>query len=90
MALRDDLYRSVRALTLDVLTFTDPDAPAAERIGDWEATNGARLGRTRAVLDEIARSGVRDLAALSVAAQQIRGMVSRGPVSSSDGSSVIE
>ena len=25
MALRDDVYRSVRALTLDVLTFTDPD-----------------------------------------------------------------
>ncbi|WP_448221512.1 NAD-glutamate dehydrogenase domain-containing protein [Gordonia iterans] len=90
LALRDDVYRSVRALTLDVLTFTDPDAPAAERIGDWEATNGARLGRTRAVLDEIARSGVRDLAALSVAAQQIRGMVSRGPVSSSGGSSVID
>ncbi len=44
-------------------------------IEDWESSNGSKLVRARAALDEIFASGSLDLATLSVAARQIRGMV---------------
>jgi glutamate dehydrogenase len=75
LALRDDLYSSMRAITLDVLRHSDPGDSAAEKIEKWEESNASRLGRARASLREIARVGRPDLATLSVAARQIRAMV---------------
>ena len=75
LALRDDLYSSMRAITLDVLRHSDPGDTAAEKIEKWEESNASRLGRARASLREIARVGRPDLATLSVAARQIRAMV---------------
>jgi len=78
LALRDDLYGSLRALTLDVLAGAGADETAQEMIEDWEMSNASRLVRARSALDEIAASGNLDLATLSVAARQIRSMVRTG------------
>ncbi|GDY32341.1 NAD-glutamate dehydrogenase [Gandjariella thermophila] len=75
LALRDDLYSSLRGIAVDVLRHSDPTDSPEEKIAQWEATNASRLGRARATLDEINRVGRLDLATLSVAARQVRGMV---------------
>jgi glutamate dehydrogenase len=75
LALRDDLYSSLRAITLDVLRQSDPGTPAEEKIASWEHANASRLSRSRMALEEIQHSGRLDLATLSVAARQIRSMV---------------
>jgi glutamate dehydrogenase len=76
LALRDDMYGSLRSLTLDVLSGGDPEETADEKIAYWESKNQSRLGRARAALSELFESGTHDLATLSVAARQVRSMVS--------------
>ncbi|MFD3747302.1 NAD-glutamate dehydrogenase [Nocardia sp. NPDC058633] len=76
LALRDDMYASLRSLTLDVLSGGDPEETADEKIAYWESKNQSRLGRARAALSELFESGTHDLATLSVAARQVRSMVS--------------
>ncbi|WP_345499781.1 NAD-glutamate dehydrogenase domain-containing protein, partial [Nocardia callitridis] len=76
LALRDDMYASLRSLTLDVLSAGDPEETADEKIAYWESKNQSRLGRARAALSELFESGTQDLATLSVAARQVRSMVS--------------
>ncbi|MFZ2530365.1 MAG: NAD-glutamate dehydrogenase [Rhodococcus sp. (in: high G+C Gram-positive bacteria)] len=78
LALRDELYGSLRALTLDVLAGAEPDETSVEMIEDWELSNGSRLVRARGALEEIFASGSLDLATLMVAARQIRTMVRTG------------
>jgi len=78
LALRDDLYGSLSALVLDVFAGAEPGETTAEMIEDWELSNGSRLVRARAALEEIFASGNLDLAVLSVAARQIRSMVRTG------------
>ncbi|WP_016933157.1 NAD-glutamate dehydrogenase domain-containing protein, partial [Rhodococcus sp. R1101] len=75
LSLRDELYDSVRALTLDVLAPATPDDDTDQMIADWEQRNESRLRRARGALAEISASGQRDLAALSVASRQLRRMV---------------
>ncbi|GGG01937.1 NAD-specific glutamate dehydrogenase [Rhodococcoides trifolii] len=75
LALRDDLYASLRSLTLDVLAGGEPGETPAEMITEWEAGNASRLSRARSALREIGESGTLDLATLSVAAGQVRSMV---------------
>jgi glutamate dehydrogenase len=75
LALRDDLYSSQRAITLDVLRHSDPGEDAQAKIAKWEQSNASRLARARASLSEINRVGSLDLPTLSVAARQIRAMV---------------
>lgn len=75
LSLRDDLYSSLRAITLDVLRQSDPDSSADEKIATWEGANASRLSRARMALEEIQGFGTLDLATLSVAARQIRSMV---------------
>jgi glutamate dehydrogenase len=74
-AVRDDLYRSLRALTADVLSTTTPDQDAKSKIAQWESENASRLARARRTLNEIAAISGGDLAALSVAAREIRSMI---------------
>ncbi|MFE4456791.1 NAD-glutamate dehydrogenase domain-containing protein, partial [Nocardia tengchongensis] len=76
LALRDDMYGSLRSLTLDVLSAGDPEETAEEKIAYWESKNQSRLGRARSALSELFESGTHDLATLSVAARQVRSMVS--------------
>ncbi|WP_436495055.1 NAD-glutamate dehydrogenase [Actinokineospora sp. HUAS TT18] len=75
LALRDDFYGSLRAITLDVLRQSDPGDSADDKIAAWESHNASRLNRARSSLAEIRGAGVFDLATLSVAARQIRSMV---------------
>ncbi|MCP2259741.1 glutamate dehydrogenase (NAD) [Streptoalloteichus tenebrarius] len=75
LALRDDLYGSLRAITLDALRSSDPGDDAEEKIARWEEANASRLARARAALRAIRDSGRLDLPTLSVAARQVRSMV---------------
>jgi glutamate dehydrogenase len=76
LALRDDVYSSLRAITLDALQNSDPGQTAEQKIENWEKANSSRLGRARVALDELKQAAGRlDLATLSVAARQIRSMI---------------
>ncbi|MGB3437494.1 MAG: NAD-glutamate dehydrogenase [Actinophytocola sp.] len=75
LALRDDLYTSHRAITLDVLRQSDPGTSADEKIENWERNNYRRISRSRESLEEIRQVGKLDLATLSVATRQVRSMV---------------
>lgn len=75
LAVRDDLYESLRLLTLDVAGASDPEDDIAEKIAYWESTNRSRLARAAASLSEIFAGGSYDLATLSVAARQVRSLV---------------
>uniref|UniRef100_UPI0015F05DE9 NAD-glutamate dehydrogenase domain-containing protein n=1 Tax=Pseudonocardia pini TaxID=2758030 RepID=UPI0015F05DE9 len=74
LALRDDLYGSLRAITLDALRVADPGTPVAETIEQWERANASRLLRARTALQEIASAGQLDLATLSVVSRQLRSL----------------
>ncbi|MBY8862767.1 NAD-glutamate dehydrogenase [Nocardia sp. CA2R105] len=82
LAVRDDLYGSLRSLTIDVLTITEPAESATEKIAYWESTNRPRLSRARSALTDIFASDSKDLATLSVAARQFRGLVGTGEAGS--------
>jgi glutamate dehydrogenase len=75
LALRDDFYAALRAITLDVLRHGEPGEPAETKIANWEEANASRLHRARTALAEIATTDRYDLATLSVAARQVRSMV---------------
>ncbi|AKS33323.1 NAD-glutamate dehydrogenase [Mycolicibacterium goodii] len=74
LAIRDDIYGSLRALCFDVLAVGEPDETGEEKIAEWETTNSSRVTRARRTLTEIYKDGEQDLATLSVAARQIRSM----------------
>ncbi len=75
LALRDDFYAALRAITLDVLRHSEPGEPPETKIAHWEQANASRLHRARTALAEIATTDRYDLATLSVAARQVRSMV---------------
>jgi glutamate dehydrogenase len=72
--LRDDLYGSLRGVTLDALREATPGAPVDEAIVQWERANAARLLRARPALDQILSGDRLDLATLSVVSRQLRGL----------------
>jgi glutamate dehydrogenase len=74
LAIRDDIYGSLRSLCFDVMAVGEPDENGEQKIEEWEITNTSRMARARRTLDEIYAEGERDLATLSVAARQIRSM----------------
>ena len=74
-ALRDDLYRSLRVMTADVLTGTDSALDVPGRIEQWQEHGAVKVARARTTLSEIAAAGAVDLAALSVAASEVRSML---------------
>ncbi len=74
LAIRDDIYGSLRSLCFDVLAVGEPEERGEEKIDEWEHINGSRVQRARRTLNEIYQSDERDLATLSVAARQIRSM----------------
>ena len=74
LALRDDLYGSLRAMTLDALREAPPGTPVDEAIAQWEDVNSSRLLRARPALDQILSNGRLDLATLSVVSRQLRGL----------------
>ncbi len=73
LAIRDDIYGSLRALCFDVLAVGEPDESGEQKIAEWELTNSSRVARARRTLNEI-YDEAHDLATVSVAARQIRSM----------------
>ena len=73
LALREDLYRAIRDLSVDVArrVSSHEDASAIE---EFELFNRRRFERARRTLDDIASSGEPELAVLSVAASQLRNL----------------
>ena len=74
LAIRDDIYSSLRSLCFDVLAVGEPDETGEQKIAEWEHTSASRVERAQRTLSEIHESGQKDLATLSVAARQIRSM----------------
>ncbi|OBK25179.1 NAD-glutamate dehydrogenase [Mycobacterium asiaticum] len=74
LAIRDDIYASLRSLCFDVLAVGEPDESGEQKIAEWEHISASRVERARRTLEEIRESGATDLATLSVAARQIRRM----------------
>jgi glutamate dehydrogenase len=74
LAIRDDIYASLRSLCFDVLAVGEPNESGEEKIAEWEHLSASRVERARRTLTEIYDSGAKDLATLSVAARQIRRM----------------
>ena len=74
LAIRDDIYGSLRALCIDVLGAGEPGETGEEKIAEWQHSKGSRISRARRTLTEIYQHDARDLATLSVAARQIRSM----------------
>ncbi|HVF21234.1 MAG TPA: NAD-glutamate dehydrogenase [Mycobacteriales bacterium] len=72
-ALRDELYAAHAALTTDVLATTDAGDPE-KRIETWAELNAASVGRATLLLSDIVAADAFDLATLSVALRQIRGL----------------
>ena len=48
LALRDDVYCSLRAITLDALRGCGPGTPVEQAIAEWEQRNASVLVRARA------------------------------------------
>jgi glutamate dehydrogenase len=73
LALREDLYRAIRDLSVDVArrVAQHEDASAIE---EFELFNRRRFERARRTLDDIAATGEPELAVLSVAASQLRNL----------------
>ncbi|MCU1645967.1 MAG: NAD-glutamate dehydrogenase [Nocardia sp.] len=78
LAVRDDLYSSLRALTIDVLMTTEPGEGTDQKIAHWQSRTRSRLARVTASLTEIASADRYDLAMLSVAARQVRSLTNGG------------
>ena len=78
LAIRDDIYGSLRSLCFDVLAVGEPDEDGEQKIAEWEHTNTSRIDRARRTLADIYESDEHDLATLSVAARQIRSMTRTG------------
>ncbi|MEV1291874.1 NAD-glutamate dehydrogenase [Pseudonocardia sp. NPDC049635] len=74
LALRDDLYGSLRSITLDALRETPPGTGVTEAVAAWEQANASKLARARTALEEIGASASLDLATLSVISRQLRGL----------------
>ena len=74
LALRDDLYSSLRAIALDALREAAPGTGVEATIEQWERANTSRLVRARAALHEVGSAGQLDLATLSVVSRQLRGL----------------
>ncbi len=50
LAIRDDIYASLRSLCFDVLAVGEPDETGEEKIAEWEHTSASRVERARRTL----------------------------------------
>ncbi|MFD2091438.1 NAD-glutamate dehydrogenase [Blastococcus deserti] len=78
-ALRDDLYAVRASLTAEVLRVGGPARDSDELIQRGLAHNRSAVGRCLGVLRDIAADNRADLATLSVALREVRGLVSSRP-----------
>ncbi|MET0764731.1 MAG: NAD-glutamate dehydrogenase [Blastococcus sp.] len=78
-ALRDDLFSVRAALTAEVLQADGGGQASDERIRRWLGDDQQAVSRCLAVLRDIAADDRADLATLSVALREVRGLVSSRP-----------
>jgi glutamate dehydrogenase len=78
-ALRDDLYAVRASLTAEVLQVGGRAQDSHELIQRWFAHNQPTVDRCLAVLRDIAADDRADLATLSVALREVRGLVTSRP-----------
>ncbi|MBP0645195.1 NAD-glutamate dehydrogenase, partial [Mycobacterium tuberculosis] len=52
LALRDDIYASLRSLCFEVLAVGEPDESGEEKIAEWEHLSASRVERARRTLLE--------------------------------------
>ncbi|MDX6225855.1 MAG: glutamate dehydrogenase [Frankiales bacterium] len=81
-ALRDDLYAAHAALVADVIAKTDSGLPVDARLSAWVEANQVAVGRAAQILGDVANAEIQDLATLSVALRQIRGVIQSSAASS--------
>jgi glutamate dehydrogenase len=74
-ALRDDLYAAHAALVADVMAKTDAKLPLDDRLASWAEANQVAVARAAKILGDVTAADVQDLATLSVALRQIRGVL---------------
>ena len=77
-ALRDELYSAHRTLTAEVLQTGAPELPVAQRLDAWIEQNETTVERCLQVMADIRAAGSYDLATLSVALREIRGLAQSG------------
>lgn len=75
LALRDDLYSLVRALTLAILSLSEPGEDAEAMIADWSSARSSALRRVRGTLEELIVEEQPEIAALTVAVRAVRSLV---------------
>jgi glutamate dehydrogenase len=73
LALRDDLYASLRSITMDAARESTPADSVQDKITQWERLNASKLARARAALQAVGEAQL-DLATLSVVSRQLRGL----------------
>lgn len=74
LALREDLYRSLRDLAVDVCGRMAPPFDAADTINEFETYHRARITRSRQTLTQFLNVDQPDLAVLSVASAKLRSL----------------
>ena len=77
-AMRDDLYSAIESLARSVLTSTDAEAPAEDRLTAWQETNAVALHRASVALAGVQEMETPGLAPLSVALRTLRGVARAG------------
>ncbi|HEV2360479.1 MAG TPA: hypothetical protein VGS21_02135, partial [Acidimicrobiales bacterium] len=77
-ALRDDLYSVRAAITAEVLRAGAAGRPGTEQVRAWFDKMGTACTRCLGALDEIVAGGRSDLATLSVALREVRGLAQSG------------
>ena len=75
-ALRDDLYAVRASLTAEVLRAGNAAQDSAELVQRWFEHNEPSVRRCLGVLRDVAADDRADLATLSVALREVRGLVS--------------
>ena len=72
--MREDLSSQHRNLTRYVLSNTDSDIDAEQRVEHWMQENIVSIQRSRQILADIKASGQADFSMLPAAIREIRGM----------------
>jgi len=75
LALREDLYRSLRDVAIDVCRRVGAPTELTDITEEFETYSRARITRSRRTLTEVHGVDAPDLAVLSVATAQLRGLV---------------
>ncbi|MCF8199295.1 MAG: NAD-glutamate dehydrogenase [Sulfuritalea sp.] len=73
-AMRDDLSRQMRLLTLSVIKLSPGGTDAGQMLAAWEAANPSTLARLKDMVTDLKTGPVLDLAMLSVVLRELRSL----------------